>query len=263
MTDTLEPIYLMKGHTIHVRRTPFEHKFRYGVTLIDVDVDHLERANLCSKIFSVGRKNFVSLDTDKRGAGFGGEMAGWARETFASAGLDCSGHSIRLITFPTTEFYSFAPISIWLLLKDSERVVGVIYEVNNTFGERHSYVAKLSASDATHEAEKNFHVSPFFSVDGKYAFDLKHSRDHVSLKITGTVAETVNHVATLQLRRCPATTPGFVALLLKTPFSAIGVSVAIHWEAFKLFLKGARYYPRPKLPARDVTFTKNKGRQTP
>lgn len=253
----MDAIYLFKGHTRHKRYQPMEHAFRYGLTLIDLDVDQLEAADGVSSIFSIDRHNWVSFDSGSRGSLGEQPLGTWARRTFENAGISSNECQIRLLTFPRTEFYSFAPISVWLLLDRNETLRGLIYEVNNTFGERHSYVARAEGHVSRHEAQKSFHVSPFFDVTGSYRFSVKNEEDRFSLTIENIVDGEITHIATLSGERHKATTSRFIALLLASPFSGFGVTLAIHWEALKLWLKGAKYRSKPPVPDRPITKTRS------
>ncbi len=263
MSALAAPISIMRGHTSHTRTEKVSHAFSYGVTLLDVDVDQLDAADACSPVFSIGKSNLISLSLKKRGDLGQSTLSDWARATFASADIETDGCAVRLITFPTTEFYTFAPISIWLLISPAQTVRAVIYEVNNTFGERHSYVAKINDPDGTYEAEKDFHVSPFFDRTGRYRFTLRNSDKNFALKIENIKNDQIVHSASLSLKRQPATTKNFLHFLVTAPFSGLGVTVAIHWEALKLFLKGVSYHPKPGLAEHSKTYATETHRRIP
>jgi len=124
---------------------------------------------------------------------------------------------------------------------------GILYEVNNTFGETHVYAAATPDSKRNkHETDKAFHVSPFFDVSGAYEFTLKRTDDALSLIIATKKQGQQTHVATISAQVQPATTGAFVKLALTKPISSLTVSLAIHWQALKLWLKGAKYHSKPK-----------------
>lgn len=248
MSSPAPPLYLMHGKTTHTRFEPKRHAFRYGVTLIEIDVDRLDEADAQSPLFSVDRHNLVSFDTTKRGSRGKSSLAEWARGLFRKAGIKTDQCSIRLLTFPRTEFFSFSPLSIWLLLSSDGELQGLIYEVNNTFGEQHCYVAGPELVGAPHAVEKNFHVSPFFDISGQYRFTVTNFEDQFELLIENIVNNERVHSASLKLSRKPATSLAFFRFVLLSPLSGIGVVAAIHWEALRLFIKGMRYRPKPSAP---------------
>ena len=89
-------------------------------------------------------------------------------------------------------------------------------------------------------------MSPFFDVSGAYQFTLKRTADQLRLIVATTENGTQSHVATISAKANPATTPAFIGLAITKPFSSLGVTAAIHWQALKLWLKGAKYHSKPK-----------------
>jgi uncharacterized protein len=131
----------------------------------------------------------------------------------------------------------------------------VVYEVRNTFGERHSYVAPVEAGELGPEGlkqsrAKRFHVSPFLGMALRYHFRLRPPGDTVALRILETDAEGPILAATFLGRRAPLTSAALVRTFLGLPLLTVKIMAAIHWEALKLWLKGARYHKRPPPPSR-------------
>ncbi len=241
------PLRLWKGHTIHQRSVPFEHRFKYGLALIDVDIDRLGAANDQNALFSVNRSNLFSFNPGDHGDRSGGALRPWAESEFAKAGIDLNGGRIRLVTFPRHAFYKFAPISLWLGHTPDGQLEGILYEVNNTFGETHVYAAKTpDLSRNQHVTDKVFHVSPFFDVSGKYQFTLRSSETDLSLIVATLKNGAQTHMATIKAKAYPATAGAFAKLAVTKPVSSLAVSLAIHWQALKLWLKGAKYHSKPK-----------------
>ncbi len=177
----------------------------------------------------------------------------WAKGLFSDGGIDLGGGHITLVTFPRTWFYRFAPISLYLGYDGADTLRGILYKVNNTFGESHSYLAATSGPKSTHGAEKAFYVSPFFDVEGSYRFRISDDSDRLFVSVENIVAGQKTHIATLDVRRSLASTPAILRHLITSPFASLGVMVAIHWEAFFLWLKGARYRSRPAPPDHPYT----------
>ena len=235
---------ILKGHTVHQRSIPFVHRFKYGLALIDLDIDRLDEADKQTGCFSVNRSGLFSFNRKDHGAREEAPLRPWAEEQFHSAGVELDGGAIRLVTFPRHAFYKFAPISLWLGHGPDGALRGILYEVNNTFGETHTYVAATpEASRHQHDTDKAFHVSPFFDVSGTYEFTLKRSEEQLSLVVATKTKSGQSHVATISAKSSPATNAAFA---LTKPFSTLGVTLAIHWQALKLWLKGAKYHSKPK-----------------
>jgi uncharacterized protein len=245
---------LLTGKTVHARFTPFEQRFSYRLVMVDVDVDRLDEAARLTRLFSVDQSNLYSLNRAEHGGGATHtSLRGWATQRLAEAGVDAGPFALRLVTFPRHLFYRFAPLSIWFCETGDGALQGVIYEVNNTFGERHAYVAPVRGNSDISEADKRFHVSPFFDITGRYRFTLKRSLERLSLVIDTLVDGQRTHMATIAARARPATDRALLGTAITHPFSSIGVTLGIHWEALKIWLKGAGYRPKPNTP--DVEHT--------
>lgn len=242
------------GKTVHCRFTPFERRFEYGIFLIDVDIDLLAEAGQVSSLFAVGRPSLFSFRPEDNGPrSKETTLREWAETVFQTAGIDQTGGRIRLVTFPRHLFYRFAPLSLWYGYDSDERLQGVIYEVNNTFGERHCYVAPAGQSRSQHEAEKSFHVSPFFDVSGKYRFVLQAPGDKLHVTVENWDEGDRTHMANIVARLTPATSATLLRHALTQPLSSIGVLFGIHWQALKIWLRGARYRRKPLPPASPAT----------
>ncbi|MEO1304236.1 MAG: DUF1365 domain-containing protein [Pseudomonadota bacterium] len=240
-------LQLLTGHTVHQRSIPFEHRFKYGLHLIDLDIDRLDEARRNSSLFSVDKAALFSFFRRDHGARKDADLRPWAEEQFQTAGIDLKGGAIRLVTFPRHAFYKFAPISLWLGHDRAGDLKGILYEVNNTFGETHIYVAATpSKSRHRHDTAKVFHVSPFFDVSGTYEFSLQRSADRLNLVVATRQSEGQSHVATISAKAHPATSGAFIKIAVTKPLSSLAVTMAIHWQALKLWLKGAKYHSKPK-----------------
>lgn len=238
---------LWRGHTIHQRSMPFMHRFKYGLALIDIDIDRLDEAGRQCALFSVERLNLFSFNRRDHGDGKADDLRPWAERRFADADIDLKGGEIRLITFARHAFYKFAPISLWLGYGNDGALKGILYEVNNTFGESHVYVA-ATPGDARHEhaTDKVFHVSPFFDISGTYQFTLRANESDLRLIVATQEQGAQSHVATISAKARPATSANFLSLAITKPLSSLTVSLGIHWQALKLWLKGAKYHSKPK-----------------
>ncbi len=251
---SVAPLRIFYGQTAHKRYVPFEHKFKYGLAMIDINIDQLEQAGKMSALFSTCGPNLFSFSKKDHGDRSGGSLRTWAEARLAEADIDNPGGIIRLLTFPRHVFYKFAPISIWLIFDPDGIPRAVLYEVHNTFGESHTYAAEIPGhSVCRHLSDKRFHVSPFFDVSGKYQFTLNTSDEAIAVTVTSLSETGKSHSASMALAAKPATSLEFVRMALSKPFSTLGVTIAIHWQALKLWIKGAKYFKRPALPESTVT----------
>ena len=250
---TVPALNLWKGQTVHARYVPFERRFAYDLALIDIDIDRLEEAGRQSAFFSVDRPNLFSFSRKDHGARADIPLRPWAEDMLSKAGVKLDGGAIRLVTLPRHLFYKFSPISLWYGYGPAGDLRGIIYEVNNTFGDTHSYVAAVSGNRSRHESDKAFHVSPFFDVTGTYRFTLRAPDDRLGVVVESLKDGTRLHMANITARRQPATTRTLLATTLYRPFSTLGVTLGIHWQALKIWLRGAKYRSRPTPPEHAAT----------
>lgn len=254
MLDASIPaLQIYRGQTQHARYRPFVQSFSYKLFLIDIDIDRIEEASLQSVLFSAKRFGLFSFKQRDHGYRKNEPLRPWAEAMFGGAGVDLQGGPIRLITLPRHLFYKFAPISLWFGYDKGGLLRGVIYEVNNTFGDTHAYVARVSDGRNQHEADKQLYVSPFFDVSGKYRFTVRSPNERLSLIIENIENGKHTHMANIIAKREPATSMSFLRAAVTRPFSTLGVSLAIHFEALKLWFRKAGYRPRPPAPEQPMT----------
>jgi len=240
---------LYRGRTVHVRYTPFEHSFGYDVFQVLLDVDTIAQTAKSLKRFGYNTLNLLGFHDKDHGDRSGKLLRPWVEARFNEAGIGLDGGPIRLLCFPRVLNFVFNPISIFFGYRPNGQLAGVIYEVNNTFGDTHSYVCPASGALTEHqEAEKRLHVSPFFDVSGRYQFTMKPPGEGFWLAVDKIDAAGRNHLATLKAKRLPITDAALLAQFVAIPWMTIKVVVAIHWQALKLWIKGARYHDIPAPP---------------
>jgi DUF1365 family protein len=238
------------GRTVHERMAPFTHRFNYRIASLMIDLDRLGEAGALSRLFSVNRFNLYSFFERDHGARDGASLKAWAVERFAEAGIAVENARIRLLCAPRVLNYVFNPLSIYFAESTEDgRLKGVIYQVHNTFGDAHAYVAPCRGDAAERQsAEKVFHVSPFFDVAGRYEFTLRAPDDQFRLTIHKQREAGPDFLATMAMNREPLTTGALTRLALSQPLSTLKTISAIHFEALKLWIKGAKYHSRPEPP---------------
>jgi len=240
---------LYVGQTTHVRFKPQPHKFRYGVFQLLVDVDHLTEAFKGLRTMGVGRFGLFSFDARDHGDRHGQPLRLWVEAQLAAANVAATASQIRLLCFPRILGFVFNPISVFFVYDAEHRLEAVIYEVNNTFGQTHAYVTPATGlGDERQEADKALFVSPFYGVEGGYRFRLSPPGKSFDLVIGKQVDGETDFVATLSAERRPLTDGALMKLFFAMPLMTLGVVAAIHWEALRLWVKGAHFYSRPPGP---------------
>lgn len=245
---------LIQGYTYHGRKGAVQNAFRYTVDYVVLDAERKPKA---PRLFGRNRFGLLSVrDTDHGGPPGEGIGAVWAREVLARYGIQSAG-PLLLLTQPRLLGHVFNPVSFWLAHNGEGALIAAIAEVTNTFGDRHSYLCAkpdqtpITASDRM-KSIKLMHVSPFQKVDGGYEFRFDITDQRIGIWIDYSGGEG-GVIATLCGPRRPMRTSGMLYSALRRPFGARRVLALIHWQALKLWWKGALYRPRPTPPAQDVS----------
>lgn len=250
------------GRTVHRREKPFVRRFSHRIAMLEIDIDRLAEADKLSRLFAVDRGApvaFRQLDHGARDSTL--PLRAWAEARYAEVSVNLEGGAVRLLSFPRVLGIGFAPISLWLGHGPAGELRGVIYDVHNTFGETHSYVSAFDPAHAHALADKEFFVSPFFDVDGGYRFTLRPpdaSQDgrQMSLVVENIGADGRAHVASLTVRATALSSPAILRWLVAMPISGLGVLIAIHWQALRLMLKGAKYRVKPQQREKRTTLAR-------
>lgn len=246
--DVAAALYV--GDVMHQRMKPFGHRFRYRVFSLLIDLDRLGEANELSALFSVNCRNVVSF-YERDHAGEQGIRV-HADNLLAQAGLHA--RRILLVCYPRILGYVFNPLSVYYAYGERDQLIALIYEVRNTFGERHTYVGpvgceEMSKAGLRQTCEKLFHVSPFVGMNMRYHFRMLPPGNGIRWRILETDRNCPLLAATFSGRQVALTTSALAKLGASMPFLTFKIVGGIHWEALKLWLKGAKYTPRPPVPA--------------
>ena len=241
------------GKVLHVRLAPFTHRFVYRVFSILLDLDALQRPSLPVRGFSINRLNLLSFYDKDHGSGRPGDLRRWVGDRLASAGIITQPTKVLLLCYPRILGYVFNPLSVYYCYAADGKLMALIYEVANTFGEKHCYVGDVATdrcgqNPVSQTALKVFHVSPFLPVEGTYDFRFNDPDDRLKLSIqhrgeTGPRLHTrFDGVGrTLDSR-------SIARAFLSYPLMTLKVIGAIHFEALRLWRKGAKFHSKPALP---------------
>jgi len=243
----MSPISFYTGAVVHRRYGAVAHKLRYRTAYLLLDLDRLDEANAASRLLGIERPRPLSFQAKDHGDGASPNLASWVRQHLASQGVEDEAWRIELLTLPRMFGYVFNPITVYFIYGRDGALHHILYQVTNTFSERHFY---LSPADPTapiinQTSEKRLYVSPFFDVEGAYRFKVQPPCETVALTIRYDLANGDKALtASLTGIRKPVTTWRSALLLAQFPFMTLGVVAGIHWQALKLWLKGAKYRSR-------------------
>jgi DUF1365 family protein len=250
----LEQVDHIAGHTFHGRKGATQNAFRYSIDYVMCDA---EAEVAAPRLFGRNRAGLTSLqDSDHGGEKGCGTGAKWVRQVLATHQI-AGVAKIELLAQPRVLGHVFNPVSFWLCRDVEGALILVIAEVSNTFGDRHCYLChhddmRPIAADDHLTATKIFHVSPFQPVEGGYVFRFDIRPDRIGIWIDYTVGNG-GLIATLTGKRATLTNASILRAMWRRPFGARRVLALIHWQALKLWWKGATFRSRPVPPEKEIS----------
>lgn len=255
---TIKPKFLSHADVMHKRLRPKINQFLYRVFYICFDVAKVEE--LKSKFFSLDKFNLFSFCQKDYGNKDGSSLELWIRKILAEENLNQKVKRIFLFTHPRILGYAFNPVSFWFCLNEEEKIIAVLSEVNNTFGETHSYLIRNEDHSPIHEnqwleSEKDFHVSPFFPVKGHYKFRFIFNEKKVAVWIDYFEDEK-SLLTSVVASNDELSDKNLIKTFFQIPFMILKVIFLIHYQALKLVVKRNKYFSKPKQLARRLTKSK-------
>jgi DUF1365 family protein len=248
--DTGDAAALYFGEVMHARLKPIGHRFSYRVMSLLIDLDRLEQADRQCRLFGVNRTTLYSFHEADHGERDGSPLRAYAQRSADAHGIDLAGGRVLLLCYPRLLGYSFNPLSVYFCYRADGSPALMIYEVRNTFGDIHAYVLPVKPDQITdagirQQHDKRFYVSPFIDMAMRYHFRVALPGESVRLRILETDHGGPLLAATFNGRRRALTMPALLRSVFSLPLVTLKIFAAIHWEALRLWIKGARLVPRP------------------
>ena len=221
------------GLVQHERLRPKRHKLTYRVFSLLVDLDELPSLKLPA---------FMSFRESDHADGKT-PLRQWATTLLADAGIAFDGGHIEILCYPRLFGFVFNPLSVFFCHRRDGSLAGILYEVHNTHGERHTYVMPVTGDGRVvrHAAAKEFFVSPFMPMDCVYRWRITPPGARVGISILEDDSEGLLLTASFIGRREEMTQRTLWSLLWRYPLMTVKVVAGIHWEALKLLFKGVRF----------------------
>jgi DUF1365 family protein len=247
---------LYSGHVRHTRHRPRRHAFRYRVFMAFFDLDELDGLSRHLRLFSRNRPNLVSFyDADHLAPGR--PLRAQVESHLAEAGI-AAGGAIRLLCMPRIFGYAFNPLSVFFCHRTDGRLAAILYEVNNTFGQRHSYLLPVTSDqDASgivrQTCAKTFYVSPFMDMGLDYRFTIEGPGTTTHVGIDAFAGTSPMITTAFDGVRGEMTDRALLAAVVRHPLLTFKVVAGIHWEALFIWLKGIKLRPRPPAPSASIT----------
>jgi uncharacterized protein len=222
---------LVVGQVTHRRPGPVRHAFRHRVYQWLVDLDSLPRQPWHLRAFA----HFSSAD---HLGDPGLPIKRNIENCLARGGIQLGdGGRVLMLANARVLGHVFDPLSVFWCYDSSARLVCVVAEVHNTYGERHAYLLRLDEAGVA-VTGKDFHVSPFFDVSGTYELRFTLRPDLVATTVTLRREGAVAFSATFRGRPEPATASALAGRLIRQPLMTQRVSTLIRVHGIWLWLRG-------------------------
>jgi DUF1365 family protein len=254
---------LYVGQVTHRRLRPRKHSLRYRTYAVLIDLDELPALDGRLRLFSHNAFNLFSFfdkDYGSEAVSLREQIEGHARKV----GFSLDGGPIRLLTMPRILGYAFNPISVYFCHGHDGALRAILYEVNNTFGERHSYFIPVEAGEnapVRQSCAKQLYVSPFMAMDMTYEFTVTPPARKLSIAIVECDRQGTVLTATQAQSRVELTDAALARVFLSHPLLTLKVIVGIHFEALLLWAKGMRLQVRPPKPDESVTLVARRNKE--
>ncbi len=247
---------IYNGKVIHKRFKPKEHFFKYSVFSLLIDLSELNQLDKEIKFFSFNKFNLISFYEKDHGSRNGSSLVAWVKKNLEANNIHFKDIKIKLLCYPRIFGYVFNPLSVFFIYNSNEKLISILYEVKNTFGEQHTYIFKVDDDLKLfqHNCSKKFHVSPFIEMDCKYYFRILKPEDKMSVIIDQYQANEKILYASQDGKRVDFNSKELLKSYLKHPLMTFKIISAIHFEAFKLWTKGIKFIKKKLKIKNNITF---------
>ena len=233
---------IYNGQVIHKRFKPKEHFFKYKVFSLLLDLSELSLLDKKLKIFSYNKFNILSFYDIDHGPRDGTSLISWVKENLNNNNINSNEIKIKLLCYPRVLGYIFNPLSIFFVYDKNSNLISILYEVKNTFGEQHTYVFKIDKDNQLleHSCKKKFHVSPFIEMNCLYYFKILKPTDKLSVVINQNDDSGKLLFASQDGLKNELNNKNLMISYISNPLMSFKIIGAIHFEAFKLWIKGIK-----------------------
>jgi uncharacterized protein len=235
---------MYEGHVVHERRTQLRNLFRYSVYMWLVDLDELDQLDRRLCAFGHNRRALTTISARDHLGDPRRSIKANLLAYLDAHGIDLEGGRVSLLTNARVLGYVFNPLSVFYCHRPGGELRCVVAEVHNTYGERHCYLLEPGERGRA-EAGKEFYVSPFLTVDGRYRMSVPAPGARLSVQMALHQEGRRVFSASLTGTRIPLTNAAVARMLVRHPLMTARVTSLIHMQGIKLWLRGAARVPRP------------------
>ena len=247
---------IYNGTVIHKRFKPKKHFFKYSVFSLFIDLSELNQLDNSIKFFSFNKFNLISFFEKDHGDRDGSSLIEWVKKNLKENNISSENIKIKLLCYPRIFGYVFNPLSVFFIYNSKNKLISILYEVKNTFGEQHTYIFKVEddLNLFQHNCSKKFHVSPFIEMNCNYFFRILKPGEKISVIIDQYHSNEKILYASQDGKRADFNSKELLKSYLKHPLMTFKIISAIHYEAFKLWTKGIKFISKKFKIKNNITF---------
>ncbi|GAB3051833.1 DUF1365 domain-containing protein [Intrasporangium mesophilum] len=238
---------LVEGTVTHVRATPVHHPFSDHHYQWLVDIDDLPRFRWPTSVFARFSPR-DHLDSGRLGGGIRGDVERFLERRGVAL---APGDRVLMLANARVLGYTFDPLTVFWCLRPDGTLVAAVFEVHNTYGERHAYLLDVDVSGAA-TVEKAFYVSPFNDLSGTYAVRLLLDEHAVGVWVRLDRDGSRVLTASTYGRPLPATPRNLMRLVRRHGPMTQRVTALIRAHGIRLWLRRLPVVPRPSHPEEAV-----------
>lgn len=250
---------LINGDIMHNRFFPKKNHFNYKSTYISFPISKINQ--LKQSLFSLNKFNLFGLYNRDYGNKESDNIEDWIYKILQENKIN-NIKDVVLVTHPRIMGYVFNPVNFWLCINDKNKLIAVLSEVNNTCGQKHSYLCfkeglKEIKNNDWIEAKKVFYVSPFMKIEGKYKFRFEYKENEMNFFINYLVKDKLKLSTSLKCKFNEINNKNLIISFIKIPFATLKTIILIHYQALKLYFKSIKHYSCPKALNKNLTIGKS------
>jgi len=249
---------IYNGEVTHTRFKPVRHFLKYKTFSLLIDLDEINQLDRSINIFSHNKFNIFSFYDKDHGERDGSDLKEWVLKNISKFNIIGEVNKVKILCYPRIFGYVFNPLSVFFIYNKDNKIISIFYEVKNTFGEQHTYIFKTHDTETIkNSCTKKFHVSPFIEMECIYKFRVNKPSDKISVIIDQSDKEGKLLFASQDGIAKDLSNKNLFFSYIFHPLMTFKVIVAIHYEAFKLWLKGIKFIKKKLRIKNNISEEKN------
>jgi len=232
------------GTTWHSRLGDVTHQFTYPVAYLVLDLAKWGQKD--SGVFSFDKWNLFSI-LNKDYLSKGSEsLYSKVEIKLKEHGFDDWISKVWIHTSPRFLGFVFNPVNFYYCYQ-KDRLAFALVEINNTFGEKHTYCIKIKDGIDTYRVPKCFHVSPFNKIEGDYRFVFQNPSSKYQIHVDIEQEGQEKLLSGIEIEPKELTSKRLLGIAFQYPITLLATTFRIGVQAFKLYFnRGLDFYDKPK-----------------